>query len=136
MKSISEFDICEVDIGFAVNLGTLCQILRGLSGDGRRWWIACHPADALETQRLTIGYGDPGCVDRLNTLYFNLPILSAEMPMAGEDRLIILLDSSVISAVEPGFYMERGRILLDPIADLECFFRPIRQALIERLRQE
>src|SRR6266567_4099133 len=44
---------------------------------------------------ITLGYGDPGCEDRLNTLYYRVPILNEERPMGGPDRLVVLLDSTV-----------------------------------------
>lgn len=52
------------------------------------------------------------------------------------DRLVLLLDSSVISSVGPGLYMENGRVLEDPFTDLECFYQPIRKALIAMLQRE
>jgi len=135
MKLISEFDNDGVDIGFAVSLGTLREVLKGLSVGGKRWWIACEASDALRIHALTIGHGDPGCCDRLNTLYFSVPVLNEEKPLAGTDGLILLLDSSVLSAVDPGLYMEDGRILQDGFTDIECFFQPIRKALIAKLQE-
>jgi hypothetical protein len=135
MKPISEFDCDGVDIGFVVNLGTLREILKGLSVGGKRWWTACDPVDTLETHMLTIGHGDPECRDRLNTLYFNVPVLNDQKPLAGTDGLILLLDSSVLSAVDPGLYMEDGRVLQDGFTDMECFFQPIRKALIAKLQE-
>ncbi len=135
MKSISEFDYDGVDIGFAVSLGTLREVLEGLSVGGKRWWIACEASRALKMHALTIGHGDPGCSDRLNTLYFNVPVLNEQRPLAGTDGLILLLDSSVLSAVDPGLYMEAGRVLQDGFTDMECFFQPIRKALITKLQE-
>jgi hypothetical protein len=122
-----------VDLGFVVNLATLREVLKSFSIHGRRWWIASDPPDALETRTVTIGHGDAGCVDRLNTLYFQIPILNQDEPMAGTDRLVLLFDSSVISAEQAGFYVEKGRVLRDHLADLESFFDPIEQALVARL---
>jgi hypothetical protein len=136
MTASETMDIEEVEVGFVVNLGTLRRVLKGLSINGRRWWIASDPMDSLESHSLTIGHGDPGCVDRLNTLYFKVPVLNDEKPLAGTDRLILLLDCSVISAEQPGLYMESGRVMEDPLADIECFFVPIRRALIAKLRNE
>ena len=129
-------DLEQVELGFVVNLGTLRGVLKGLSMNGRRWWIASDPMDSLRSHSVTIGHGDPGCVDRLNTLYFKVPVLNDEKPIAGSERLILLLDSSVISAEQPGLYMEAGRVLEDPLADIECFFMPIKQALIAKLRED
>jgi hypothetical protein len=125
-----------VEVGFVVNLGTLREVLKGLSINSRRWWVASDPSDALESHSVTVGYGDPGCVDLLNTLYFKVPVLSDEKPLAGTDRLILLLDCSVISAEQPGLYIEEGRVLEDPLADIEYFFIPIKQALIAMVRNE
>ncbi len=136
MRAISEFDIEGVDIGLAVSLGALREILTGLSDDRKRWWIACDPTDTLETRVLTIGHGQFGCVDRLNALYFDVPVLNDRKPGTSMDRLVLLLDSSVISAVGPGLYMENGRVLEDPFRDLESFYQPIRKALISLLQRE
>src|ERR1700722_5170159 len=125
-------DLEQVELGFVVNLGTLREVLKGLSMNGRRWWIASDPMDSFESHSLTIGHGDPGCVDRLNTLYFKVPVLNKEKPWAVIDWLILLLDCSVISAEQPGLYMEAGRVLEDPLADIESFFMPIRKALIAK----
>jgi hypothetical protein len=130
-----EIDVSEVEIGFVVNLETLREVLQGLSVGGRRWWIACDPLDALDRRSLTVGHGDSACKDRLNTLYYKFPVLNCEKPLAGPDRLVLCVDSSVISAEQPGLYMEDGQVLEDVFADTECFFRPIRQALIELLKE-
>ncbi|MGB8477896.1 MAG: hypothetical protein WCE63_03520 [Acidobacteriaceae bacterium] len=135
MSAISEFDIEGVDIGLAVSLGTLREVLEGLSVGGKRWWIACEASSAFEMRALTIGHGDPGCSDRLNTLYFNVPVLNEQKPLAGTDGLILLLDSTVLSAVDPGLYIEGGRVLQDGFTDMECFFQPIRKALIAKLQE-
>ena len=126
----------EIDLGFVVSLATLRQILKGLSVNGRKWWIASDPTDALETHFVTIGHGDPGCKDRLNTLYFRVPVLNEEKPMTGTDNLTLLLDSSVISAEQAGLYLEGGRVLEDALADLESFFDPIERALVAKLKYE
>lgn len=123
----------EIELGFVVNLETLREVLKGLSVNGRRWWIASDPSDALETHTVTIGHGDPRCRDRLNTLYFRVPVLNEDKPMAGTDKLILLLDCSVVSAEQAGLYIEEGRVLKDEIADLESFFDPIQRALIAKL---
>ncbi|MGC1780981.1 MAG: hypothetical protein WA708_00515 [Acidobacteriaceae bacterium] len=136
MRATSGFDIEGVDIGLAVSLGALREVLTGLSIDRKKWWIACDPRDALDTHVLTIGHGDPNCIDRVNTLYFDVPVLNDSKPTTGVDGLILLLDSSIIWAVDAGLYMEDGRVLEDPFTDLECFYEPIRNALIDRLRQE
>lgn len=131
-----EFRFDEIDLGFVVNIATLREVLKKLSVDGRRWWLASDPVDALDNHFVTIGHGDPGCVDRLNTLYFRVPVLNETAPIAGTDRLIVLLDSSAISAEQAGLYMENGRVLTDDFADFECFFLPIKRALIKMLREE
>jgi hypothetical protein len=75
----------DVDLGFVVNLSTLREVLADLSANGCKWWIASDPADALATRSITIGHGDPGCVDRLNTLYYRVPVLTEDSPTAGPD---------------------------------------------------
>ncbi len=136
MRALSRSDFDEIGVGIVVGLGTLREVLRGVSVGGKRWWIACDPNDALETHVLTIGHGDPGCVDRLNTLYFDVPVLNDSKPITGIDGLVMLLEPSVISAIDTGLYMEAGRMLEDPFTDMECFYQPIRKALMDRLRQD
>jgi hypothetical protein len=129
-----ELNLDEVDLGFVVNLATLRDVLKTMSVDGRRWWIASDPNDATATHTITIGHGDPGCQDRLNTLYYRVPVLNEEMPMAGTDKLTLMLDSSVVSAEQPGIYIEDGRVGEDSVADLQSFYDPIQRALLIKLQ--
>jgi hypothetical protein len=128
------FSLDEVDLGFVVKLETLRELLMSMSVNGRKWWIASDPGDAIATHTVTIGHGDPGCEDRLNTLYFRVPVLNEEMPMAGTEKLTLMLDSSVVWAEQPGLYFEGGRVLQDSLADLESFYDPIQRALLKRLQ--
>jgi hypothetical protein len=129
-----ELNLDEVDLGFVVNLETLRDVLKAMSVNGRRWWIASDPSDAIATHTVTIGHGDPGCHDRLNTLYYRVPVLNEEMPMAGTDKLTLMLDSSVVSAEQPGIYFEDGRVGPDSVADLQSFYDPIQRALLTKLQ--
>jgi hypothetical protein len=129
-------DFDAVELGIVVNLGTLREVLRQMSIDGRRWWVASDPEDAFETGSITIGHGDQNCMDRLNTLYHRIPVVSNEMPRAGTDRLVLLLDPSYVTAEEPGFYIENGRITQDCLEDFVCFFGPIKRALIARMQSQ
>ena len=125
----------EVDIAVAVSVEILRQVLKKLSRNGKKWWIACEPAYTLESGAVTIGYGDPGCVDLLNTVYYKLPILNQELPLGGPDKLVVLVDSSVLVAEQAGLYREDDRVLEDPIADMEEFFMPIARALVPVLAE-
>jgi hypothetical protein len=129
-----DFSLDEVDLGLVVSLETLRDVLKAMSDKGRKWWIASDPSDAIDTHTVTIGHGDPGCHDRLNTLYFRVPVLNEEMPMAGTDKLTLMLDSSVVWAEQLGLYFEDGRVLTDSLADLESFFDPIARALLAKLQ--
>jgi hypothetical protein len=129
-----DFSLDEVDLGFVVNLETLRDVLKAMSVNGRKWWIASDPGDAIDTHTVTIGHGDPGCHDRLNTLYYHVPVLNEEMPMAGTDKLTLMLDSSVVSAEQPGLYFEDGKVGQDSVADLKSFFDPIQRALLAKLQ--
>jgi hypothetical protein len=123
-------------LGVVVNLTTLRDVLKSLSIDGKRWWIASDPQDAQTTRSITIGHGDPRCKDRLNTLYFRIPVLGDQTPRCGSDRLVFLVDPSTSTAAEPGYYIEDGRVVEDFVEDFICFYRPITRALIARLRAE
>lgn len=127
-------NLSDVELGFAVDLRTLRQVLRGLSVDGRRWWVASEPSTAVEDGGLLVGHGDRHCLDRLNTAMFRVGVLNDEIPEAGPDRLVLLLEPSSISVEEPGLYLEKGIVCQDYVEDLMCFYRPIKQALIARLQ--
>lgn len=127
-------DIDEVELGFVVNLETFREVLTGLSIDGKTWWIASDPYDAAETGYILVGYGDPECRDRLNTIYFRIPLLGNEVPRAGTDRLVLLFEASTVSAAEPGYYIQNGRVMQDCLEDFACFFYPIKDALLARLQ--
>jgi hypothetical protein len=129
-----EFSLDEIEYGLVVSLETLREVLKSMSINGRKWWIASDPGDAIETHTVTIGHGDPRCHDRLNTLYFRVPVLNEETPMAGTDQLRLMLDSSVVWAEQPGIYVEDGRVGQDSVADLEFFFDPIQRALLAKLQ--
>ncbi len=126
----------EIDLGFVVSLAVLREVLTSLNIQGRRWWVASDPADAVANNYLTIGHGDERCVDRLNTLYYRLPVLSDYAPGGRTDRLVVLLDSSVIVAEQPGLYMEKGRVVEDEIEDIQAFLFPILRALAARFGKE
>jgi hypothetical protein len=130
-----DIDLSGVELGFLVNLKILRQVLKGLSTQGRRWWIACDPMDALQSQSVTVGHGDANCTDRLNTMYFKVPVLNEERPVGGNDRLVLLLEPSVISPEQPGLYLEDGQVLKDDFTDAECFYEPIRKALNAMLQE-
>ena len=124
----------EVELAVVINLETLREVLQSMSVDGKRWWIASDPHDAVAGGYISIGHGDPGCSDRLNTLYFRVPVLNDEMPMGGTERLVLLFDESTSFPQEPGFYLEDSKVVEDPFEDLMSFFEPIKYALVERLR--
>jgi hypothetical protein len=129
-----DLNLDEVDLAFVVSLETLREVLRSMSVNGRKWWIASDPGDAINTRTVTIGHGDPGCHDRLNTLYYRLPVLNEEKPVAGTDKLVLMLDSSVVAAEQPGLYFEDGRVGEDSVADLQAFYDPIQRALLIKLQ--
>jgi hypothetical protein len=131
---LMDIDINQIELGFVVNLETMREVLQSLSIDGKRWWIASDPYDAVERGYVSIGHGGPHCMDRLNTLYFQIPVLNKEVPMAGTERLVLLLEASTSSAEEPGYYLQNGRVMQDSFEDFACFYYPIKDALIERLR--
>jgi hypothetical protein len=124
----------EGELAVVVNLETLREVLMSMSIDAKRWWIASDPHDAVAGGYISIGHGDPGCSDRLNTLYFRVPVLNDEMPMGGTERLVLLFDESTSFPQEPGFYLEDSKVVEDPFEDLMSFFEPIKYALVERLR--
>jgi hypothetical protein len=129
-----DFSLDEVDLGFVVKLETLREVLKSMSINGRKGWIASDPLDAIESHSVTIGHGDPRCHDRLNTLYYRVPVLNEQRPTAGTDQLRLMLDSSVVWAEQPGLYFEDGRVGRDSVADLEAFFDPIQRALLAKLQ--
>jgi hypothetical protein len=131
-----EIDFDQVELGLVVNLPILREVLRTLSIDGKRWWIASDPHDALTTRSITIGHGDPRCTDRLNTLYFRIPVLGNEIPRGGTDGLVFLFDPSNSDSAEPGYYIEDGRVVQDFLEDFLSFHRPLKRALIVRLQAE
>lgn len=124
----------EVDLAVVVNLETLREVLKSLSIDGKRWWIASDPRDAIGDGYISIGHGDPGCTDRLNTLHFRVPVVNGETPMGGTERLLLLFDESTSFPEERGFYLENSNVMEDPLEDMMRFFGPIKRALVDRLR--
>ena len=130
-----DLNLDDVDIALVVNVEILRQVLRKLSHNGQKWWIACEPAYALEDGFLTIGYCEPGCVDRLNTVYNKVPLLNDDAPLGGPDKLVVLLDSTVVVPEQCGLYREGDRVLEDEVADIEDFFVPMVRALVPVLAE-
>ena len=126
-------DFEDVELGLVVNLSTLKDILKSLSVSGRRWWIASDPEDAAESGFISIGHGDPGCHDRLNTLHFRVPIISCVVPEYHRPRLVMLFDEAYITPEEPGVYVEDGIVMRNGLEDFRSFFVPVRKALADRL---
>jgi hypothetical protein len=127
-------DLGEVELGFVVSLGVLREAIKELNVDGRRWWISSDPLDAAELGYVTIAHGCQGCVDRLNTLHFRVPV-AGDMDWNGRvDRLIFVIDPSTVTAEEPGIYLQDGRIMEDPAEGFLSFYEPIERALIARLQ--
>lgn len=126
------FNLDNVDLGFILNIRMLREVLAGISSDGRTWWIATDLADAIERGYVTIGHGDPRCKDRLNTLYYRVPVLNMERPLAGNDRIVVLLEAGVVAAEQAGLYFEHGRVVQDVVEDIQSFLIPIQRALARR----
>ena len=131
-----ELNVDDVDLAVVVSVEILRQVLKKLSVNGhRKWWIACEPEYVLESGFVMIGFGDAGCLDRLNTIFYKLPILNEDPPLGGPDKLVVLLDSSVVVPEQRGLYREGDRVLEDEIADMEDFFTPILRAMVPVLAE-
>jgi hypothetical protein len=127
-------DFSEVELGFVVDLRTLRDVLQGLNIDGRRWFVASDPQDAIETGYVILGHGCEGCIDPLNTLNFRVPVVGVGDWNGRVDRLILMIDPSTVTAEEPGFYLGDGRIIEDSAEDFLRFYEPIERALITRMQ--
>ena len=126
-------DLSEVELGFVVSIGTLRDILHGLNIKGRRWFFASDPIDALETGYVILGHGCDGCMDRLNTLHFRVPVVGVGDSNATTDRIILMIEQS-IAAEEPGYYLLDDQITEDPAEDFFNFYEPLERALIAQLQ--
>jgi hypothetical protein len=128
-----DIDLSDVELGFVANLKTLRQVFSKLSIQGRRWWVASDPRDAIYDGGILVGHGDPDCDNRLNTVLFKIPVLDDGVPRHNVDSLVFLLDPSVISTTDPGYYFEGGRVVQDDIADLDAFWGPLEAVLLKYL---
>jgi hypothetical protein len=131
-----DIDCTEIELGFVVNLKTLREVLKELSINGRRWWIASDPYDAAAGGYISIGYGDPRCEDRLNNVYFRFPILGKVAQENSINSLVVVIDPSTCTPEAPGFYLEKGRVVQDCLEDFHCFYLPLKRALMARLQSE
>jgi hypothetical protein len=126
----------ELELAHVVNLQTLRNVFRQLSVDGKRWWIASDPHEAIEDGYITVGHSDPTCVDRLNDVSYFLPVLTKKVPRAGTDRIVVLIDSSYVVPDQPGFYAEEEGIVEDIFNDFQCFFNPLKMELIQKMLRD
>ena len=122
-------------LGIVVDLGLLREILGTLRIDGKQWWVVNDSEDIAKRGSLTIAHGYPGCCDRLNTLFFQTPGLNPREANVRLERFVVLLEHSHWLPEEPGFHVERGRIVQDSAEDLLCALAPIQRVLIDRLQQ-
>jgi|ERR1017187_569223 hypothetical protein len=127
-------DLSELELGIVASLQTLREALKRLSIGGKRWWIASDPLDAVEDGYLTIGYGDPKCFDRLNTLHFRIPVIGNDSPPERTDRIVLLIEPTTATGEEPAFYLENRSMPEDPVEDFYDFYAPLERALIARLQ--
>jgi hypothetical protein len=131
-----DVNLTGVELGLVVNIETLREVLKELNIDGRRWWMASDPQDAVEEGSIVVGHGDPQCTDRLNTLTFRVPVLNDVIPEGGTNKIVVLLDPAVVSPKDVGYYVENGRIVQDSLEDFTSFYIPIKRALLARLQME
>lgn len=127
-------DLNELELGIVVSLNTLREVLKCMSFGGKRWWIASDPLDSIEDGYLTLGHGDPECFDRLNTLYFRVPVVDGDIPPERADRIVLLIEPTTATGEEPGFYLKDSRLPEDPVQDFYEFYLPLERALISRLQ--
>ena len=127
-------DLTELELGIVVSLRTLREVLKRMNIGGKRWWVASDPFDAVEDGYTTIGYGDPACFDRLNTLYFRIPVIGNDSPPERLDRIVLLIEPTTAAGEEPAFYLENSRMPEDSLEDFYEFFAPLERALIARLQ--
>ena len=127
---------CErIELGIVVNLRNLRDVLRSLSVGGRQWWFASDPVDAIEKGCLSVGYGYPGCVHALNASYYRIPVLNKELPITGTEDVVVVIESSVCIAEQPGFYFEDGKLVPgDALETFQSFFSPLQRSLLARLQ--
>jgi hypothetical protein len=91
-----DFSLDEVDLGFVVNLETLREVLKSMSVNGRKWWIASDPVDAIDTHTVTIGHGDPGCQDRLRVSTDTIHTALLDIASGGDDSIPLADDLSLV----------------------------------------
>jgi hypothetical protein len=65
--------------------------------------VGGDPQDAGKCRYLTIGHDDQNCKQRLNEIWFQIPVISFVAPRYPRGRLVLLLDYSCIQAEAPGF---------------------------------
>ena len=126
----------EVELAHVINLQTLRNVFKQLSVGGKRWWIVGDPHDAVDDGYITVGHGDQGCVDRLNTISYRLPVLTQTMPRGGTDRIVVLIDSSYVVPDQPGFYAEGEGVVEDMFTDFQSFFNPLKLELIHKMLRD
>lgn len=126
----------DVEIGFLVNLRTLKQVLQTLHLQGRRWWLACDPEDAINQRYAEIGYGYPGCSDRLNATIFRFPVLSGYLPRYGKPDFIIGIERALVDLSDSRPNKGDGLDNISCREEFSEFYGPLRDALVVRMSSD
>jgi hypothetical protein len=131
-----KLDLSGTTVGLVVELSVLRTVLGTLNIAGRHWWVAGDLTDAAAHGSVTIAHGYEDCYDRLNTLYFETPVLAHEVTSWGDRQVPLLIERSQWMSREPGYHVERGWISQDSASDLDSAFYPMQNALIDRMQRQ
>jgi len=119
-------------VGLVISVGKLRSVIRCLGVNGRRYWIASDPADALETGAITVGFGGRECTDPLNRAFFRIPIVG-EGAGVTPDSIILLLDPAVITSEDRGYHLDKKRFIAECPVDFDEFYSPLKNELLRIL---
>jgi hypothetical protein len=94
-------------------------------------------SSAMRQARIALSMAEFGTPGQPQYALLQSPVLNQEKLTQDTDRLVVLLESSVISPECLGFHWNGGRILQDRFAEIECLSLPPKKAtLVEMLTME
>ena len=116
-----------VDKIYVISVKALREVLKEISTDEGRWWIAED-----RPHNVVVGFTlGKMLADELNNILFKFPKI-ANVWLFGEDGEIVCMYPISRETIQRGLYWDKDRLVCDEVRDWEAFWPPIKAAMAKR----